>query len=162
MTRKSNDPIKSAARQSKAVRRHGVATSCTECGESRAEALVPRSRPRLCEECYRRRRGSKTTDAHHVAGKANSSIVIEVPANDHRAALSVAQYEWPKATLGNPDGSPILRAAAALRGVADLLIELIVGLIVSAAAFLENLDQQLRNAHGDGWWVGSPVAAWQP
>jgi len=162
MTRKSNDPIKSAARQSKAVRRHGVATSCTECRESRAEALVPRSRPRLCEECYRRRRGSKTTDAHHVAGKANSSIVIEVPANDHRAALSVAQYEWPKVTLENRDGSPVLRAAAALRGVADLLVELIVALIVSAATFLENLDQQLRNAHGDGWWVGSPVAAWQP
>ena len=161
MARKSNDPIKSAARQSKAVRRHGVATSCTKCGESRAEALVPGSRPRLCEECYRRRKGSKTTDAHHIAGKANSPIVIEVPANDHRAALSVAQYEWPKATLQNLEDSPIIRAAAALRGVADLLVELIVGMIRSVAAFLENLDQQLRNTHGDGWWIGSPVAAWQ-
>lgn len=162
MARKSNDPIKSAARQSKADRRHGVATSCTECGESRTEALVPRSRPRLCEECFRRRKGSKITDSHHIAGKANSSIVIEVPANDHRAALSVAQYEWPKATLQNPEGSPIIRAAAALRGVADLLVELIVEMVRSVAAFLENLDQQLRNTHGDRWWIGSSVAGWQP
>jgi hypothetical protein len=51
-------------------------------------------------------------DAHHVAGKANSPITVPVPVNDHRACLSVAQADWPKSTLMNAHGSPLLAAAA--------------------------------------------------
>ena len=164
MARRSTDPIKAAARKSKAQRRVGVGASCThtQCAESRPDALVPRSRPRLCEECYRRLRGKKATDAHHIAGKSNSPVTIEVRANDHRAALSPAQYEWPTATLENRDGSPLLRAAGALRGVCDIIAELFVSLMLGCAAMLEALDAILRQRWGPTWWTGTSLDGWQP
>jgi hypothetical protein len=162
MPRKSNDPIKATTRRSKVERRLGEAQSCAQCGESRLEALVARSRPRLCQECYSQRRGLKKTEAHHIAGKSNSPVTIEVPANVHRAALSVSQYEWPPQTLANPDGSPLLRAAGALRGVADLLVDLIVGLISLCAVGLELIDDVLHDKLGEKWWLGTAVADWRP
>ncbi len=160
--RKTNDPIKAGARKAKAQRRVGAAASCTACGESRPEALVTRSRPRLCEECYRKKRGMKTTDAHHIAGKKNSPITIKVPANDHRASLSTAQYDWPPKTLENVDGSPILRASAALRGGCDIVVELFARLVLACAEFLERVDVFLREKLGETWWAGSEFADWQP
>lgn len=160
--RKLSDPIKSTARQSKAQRRAGEGASCAECGETRPQAIVPRSRPRSCEECYRRRCGMKATDSHHIAGKSNSPITIEVPANTHRAALSVAQHEWPTTTLENRDGSPVIRAAAALRGAGDVLVELIVGLLEMCATLLEALDRWLRDTLGERWWIGTAFEGWQP
>ena len=47
-------------------------------------------------------------DKHHISGKANSDVTILVPVNDHRAQISVDQYDWPKRTLENPEGSPLL------------------------------------------------------
>lgn len=160
--RKSTDPIKAAARRAKGQRRVGQSACCTQCGEKRPEALIPRTRPRLCEECHRRRRGMKTTDHHHVAGKSNSPITIEVPANMHRAVLSPAQYEWPPATLENKDGSPVLSAAAALRCSCDLITELIVRFITLCAAFLETLDGILRERLGHEWWIGTSLDGWAP
>lgn len=59
-------------------------------------------------------------DDHHVFGKANDpTTIVTVPANDHRAELSVAQQDWPKKTPENPDGSPLLAAAARIRGFVD-------------------------------------------
>jgi hypothetical protein len=64
-------------------------------------------------------------DAHHVAGKANSPVTVPVPVNDHRACLSVAQADWPKSTLMNVHGSPLLAAAACVRGFVDMVFYLI-------------------------------------
>jgi hypothetical protein len=162
MARRPSDPIRAAVRRSKVERKLGTSTSCTRCGESRIEALVARSRPRLCEECYRERRGVKRKDEHHIAGKANSPVVIEVPANDHRAVLNQAQYEWPPRTLQNPDGSPILAAAAALRGIADILTELVAHFLHTCAAGLELIDRAVIGHFGDLWWQGTSVADWRP
>ena len=159
--RRSNDPIKAGARKAKAQRRVGQGAACTQCGESRPEALVTRTRPKLCQQCYQRQRGKKITETHHVAGKANSPITIEVPANDHRAALSAAQHEWTPGTLGNADGSSLLRLAAALNGTADIIEELIVRLIRECVAFIEKLDGWLCEKYGL-WWKGSPFDGWQP
>ncbi len=119
-------------------------------------------RPRLCEECYRRLRGKKTTDAHHIAGKSNSPVTIEVRANDHRAALSLAQYNWPPGTLENRDGSPLLCVAALLRGVCDIIVELFVPLMLVCATKLEELDAFFRGRLGPTWWRGTPFDGWQP
>jgi hypothetical protein len=162
MPRKSNDPIKAATRRSKVERRLGEAKSCTQCGESKAEALVARSRPRLCQECYSARRGVKKTEAHHVAGKANSPVTIEVPANVHRGVLSVSQYEWPPMTLRNPDGNPILRMAGAVRGAKDVITDLVAGFLDACAHGLELLADVIREKLGDAWWVGTPIADWCP
>jgi pimeloyl-ACP methyl ester carboxylesterase len=123
MARRSSDPIKAGARRARAQRRVGAGAACTVCGETRAEALVARSRPRLCIQCYERRRGKKSTQGHHVGAKANAPLSVEIPANDHRT-LSDAQYEWPPPTLQNPDGSPLIALAGCLRGIADFIGDL--------------------------------------
>ncbi len=159
--RKSKEPIKTDARKARAHRRVGEGAVCA-CGESRPEALIPGTRPMRCEECSRIKVGRKLTDEHHVAGKANSPVMVALPANDHRAGVSIDQYEWQQRTLENADGSPVLRAAAALRGVVDTFIRLLEMLVESSAIFLEALDVWLRNALGEKWWVGTSLEGWVP
>jgi hypothetical protein len=161
MAQRSNDPIGTAVRKSKTRRRVGQGVICSQCGESRAEALVARSRPKLCMQCYAVRRGKKTTETHHFAGKANSKITVEVPANDHRT-LSDAQYEWPAGVLSNTGASPLLAAAAFLNGTADFIENLIVNGIRYVADFLRRLDTWLRERAGQFWWRGTEFDGWQP
>ena len=78
-------------------------------------------------------------DDHHVAGRANSPITIPVRANDHRAVLSPAQFEWPQDTLENPEGLETLKAAACIRGVADTYDYLANTLLRPVAELLEKL-----------------------
>ncbi len=101
-------------------------------------------------------------EPHHVAGQRNSALTVALPANDHRAILSVNQYDWPARTLQNPDGSPLLAAAAALRGFADLIIYLLNALIYPVAHLLEALDEVLQNERGEQWWKQTPIAQWTP
>src|SRR5437899_8487339 len=97
-------------REAVATRRVGVGARCA-CGEDRAEALIAGSNPTTCAECQRAEKGRTTIDQHHFAGKANHPATIPVPVNEHRAVLSVAQSEWPKSTLTNTEGSPLLAGA---------------------------------------------------
>lgn len=160
MARRSNDPIKTGVRKAKAQRRVGQGASCTQCPEKRAEMLVRSSRPKLCLKCYALKKGKKTTETHHIAGKANSPITVEIPVKDHRT-LSEAQYEWPPETLQNSDGSPLLALAGSLHGVADFVGELIVALIHYLAETAEKIDAWLREKHGM-WWKDGPFDGWQP
>src|SRR5271155_2369537 len=97
------DPGAAHQRKAAAARRFPPNSQCA-CGEMRPEAFVPKSNPVICAACDRTMRGMTTLDNHHVAGQSNSRVTIPVPVNDHRAELSVAQYDWPKRTLENPDG----------------------------------------------------------
>ncbi|MDP9354988.1 MAG: hypothetical protein M3R02_06835 [Chloroflexota bacterium] len=139
--------------------RLGQYARCTGCGEADPRCLQgPRGtgsgdeeRPVLCAECRLAVEGKSRTERHHPAGRANDPIAVPIPANDH-AVLSDAQHDWPMATLRNPDGSPLLAAAAALRGWLDVLrlvVERTVGWI---PAFLEWLDAVLRSQVAERWW----------
>jgi len=161
MPRPSSDPIKKAGRRAKAQRRNGVGAACSNCGKSDPLALVAKSRPKYCYQCYVQIRGRKPTEHHHVAGKGNAAVTVEVPSNDHRAILSEAQREWPTATLENVDGSPLLALAATLRGSADLIGDLITRLLQKCAELAESVDAWLREKHGD-WWRGTQFEGWQP
>lgn len=101
-------------------------------------------------------------DAHHVAGKANSPIVVRVPVNDHRACLSVAQADWPKSTLVNRRGSPLLASAACVRGSVDMVLYLIDRGLPWTADMLETLDELLVAKLGSRWWVGTAIEAFAP
>jgi hypothetical protein len=129
------DPVRTLQRRAQAARRAGQNTRCA-CGETRLEALVIGSKPACCAECRRKKKGQTVMDNHHVAGKANSSVTVSIPVNDHRAVLSVAQYDWPRTTLENPEGCPLLAAAGCIRGFIDILSYLIDRLLRS----LENSD----------------------
>lgn len=137
------DPIRSHARKTIAARRVGE-KACVKCGENRPGTLVPRSRPTICAVCQRREQGQPAFDLHHIAGKKNNAFTVPVNVNDHRAVLSVAQYDWPKSTLRNPSGNELLKAAGSVRGVMDYLDYLKVGLLRPVAERLELLGQEKK------------------
>jgi hypothetical protein len=78
---------------------------------------------------------------------------VTAPVNDHRV-LNGRQLLWPIETLRNPDGSPILIAAAALRGWLDVLWVIIERTVGWIPEFLEQLDAWLRLQLGERWWDG--------
>ncbi len=146
-----HDPIKSWVRTSRAQRRVGQGAICAACQEeNRPFALITGSMPSLCFACDRLARGRRPSEEHHVFGECNSDAVATVPVNDHRAALSVAQYDWPPRTLRNPANSPILRAAAHVRGACDL-IRYVLEQLQLTAEDLEYVDTLLSEIHGPDW-----------
>jgi hypothetical protein len=155
------DPIASHKRKVTATLRVGKDAQCA-CGESRAEALIEGSVPITCGECDRSARGKSTSDNHHPAGDANDPATIPVPVNDHRADLSVAQYDWPRSTLENPKSSPLIAQAARIRGYVDTNAYLIEKLVAPDADLLETLDQFLTKKLGPDWWLGTELERFKP
>jgi len=155
------DPIGTYMRKATAERRVGVDARCA-CGEKRPEALIPQSNPIICAQCNRKIKGQTPLDKHHVAGEANSPVTIPVPVNDHRARLSVDQYDWPKNTLENPDGSPLLAAAAHIRGYSDCTSYLNEKLLAKNPELLELLDAFLREKFGPRWWHNTELERFKP
>ena len=104
------------------------------------------------------KKGGKTiVDSHHVFAKANSPVAIPTPVNDHRAELSVAQYHWPKKTLENRDGSPLLAAAGVVRGFIDYIRYLIEKGLDWVVQMLETADAFLVEQLGPKWWLGTAL-----
>jgi len=144
-----------------AIARRRIGEKRCGCGEARALAFASR-KSKLCSECKRKRRGHKTTDNHHVAGEANNPITIPIPVNDHRAQLNVDQTDWPKETLENPDGSPLLAAAAAIRGFVDTVVYLLEKLLLRHAEILEKVDAYLVRTLGRKWWLKTELRQLAP
>ena len=92
-------------------------------------------------------------DNHHVFGRANSPVTISIPVNDHRAELSIDQYEWPETTLRNPEGCPLLRGAAFIRGFVDIVLYFMRELLLWIAEMLEHLSAFLIERLGRQWWL---------
>src|SRR6185437_4164906 len=118
--------------------------------------------PMICASCQRKEKGRTTVDRHHFAGKANSPVTVSVPVNDHRARLSVAQADWPKATLTNPQGSPLRVAAASVRGFVDTVLYLVEAGLRWVADMLEQLDEYLLKKLGPRWWRGTSIEQFAP
>jgi hypothetical protein len=152
-----SDPIRKYQRKAITARRAGKNTRCG-CGEARLEALVTGSKPTCCAECKRRMKGHAIMDNHHVAGRANSQVTVPIPVNDHRTVLSVAQYDWPRTTLENPQGCPLLAAAGCIRGFIDTILYLINKLLRWLAEMLEALSAFLFERFGQQWWLNTPIA----
>lgn len=163
MSRKpqTRDPIAAHQRKAVATRRFPENAQCA-CGELRPEALITGSSPIVCYECERKKRGKTALDDHHVAGKSNHPITIPVPVNDHRARLSVDQYDWPKETRENSDGSPLLAIAASIRGYSDTTFYLLENLLRMNPETLEELNAFLIEKLGPQWWIGTPMEKYAP
>ena len=155
------DPTEAHRRRSLAARRIGLDAACS-CGEKRPEALIPNVKPTTCAACQRARNARVTIDRHHVFGRANSSTTIPVPVNDHRACLSVAQAKWPKSTLRNAEASPLLGAAACIRGFIDTVLYLIEQGLLWIAEMLEKLDEFLARKLGPQWWLKTEIEQFAP
>ncbi len=144
------DPSAALIRDAVAQRRIGE-KKCV-CGETRPQTFAGR-KSKLCAKCERKKRGHKTTDDHHVAGKANDPITIPVDVNDHRARLSADQMDWPKEPRENSDGSPLLAASGAIRGFVDTVVYLLENLLLKHAEILEKIDAYLIRTLGRKWWL---------
>lgn len=131
------------------------------CGETR-QLTFAGPKAKRCVECERKKKDRKTTDNHHVAGKANDPITISVPVNDHRARLSVDQMDWPKEARENPDGSPLLAAAGAIRGFVDTVVYLLENLLLKHADILEKVDAYLVRTLGRKWWLKTNLKQFAP
>lgn len=155
-----NTRLEQLAREHRKEQRLGGSTSCQLCGEEDLRGLhqINLGSPTegqftvtLCASCHVQLQGKRPTEAHHPAGRANDPFTVLIPATDH-AVLSDAQYDWPRETWRNPEGSPLLVAAASLRGWLDILRLLIERTIGWIPALLEALDAALRKHHGSRWW----------
>lgn len=156
------DPRSAYRREAISARRIGEGNKCA-CGERRPEALIAGSVPVTCAKCNRLRKGQKKTDDHHIAGVANNpTATIAVPVEDHWADLSTAQRDWPKKTLQNPDHSPLLSAAAHIRGFADLIVYLLESFLLWVADVLELLDTMLERKLGKKWWKNTKLQSFEP
>jgi hypothetical protein len=160
--KKERDPIAAFQRQSSAARRIGHGKKCKWCGESRPLALVPGSNPTICAACDRKKSGQSPFDEHHPAGQANHPATVSVWVNDHRAALSTAQYDWPEETWKNPTGSPILAGAACIRGYYDTSEYLLDDVVIRNVTLLERLDRFLTKKLGPNWWRGTEIEEFAP
>ena len=154
------DPGAAYVRAARRKRRLGPDAKCA-CGESRPEALISTSNPVTCQKCDREKKGMTTMDNHHPAGKANSPVTVPIPVNDH-CEMSEAQRDWPKRTLENPEGSPLLAAAGCIRGFKDTVLYLLDELVIWIADMLERLDAHLQQKLGPKWWKRTEIADCPP
>ena len=155
------DQIGAYRRKIVSARHFGLDAACS-CGEKRPEALIPGTKPATCAACQRTALGETIMDKHHFVGRANNPATIPVPVNDHRARLSVAQSDWPKPTLINAQGSPLLAAAGCIRGFIDTVLYLIEEGLLWIADMLEKLDEFLRKELGPQWWQGTEINDFAP
>lgn len=160
--RPPRDPRAAYGREAIAARRAGKGRRCANCGETRPTALIPSSDPTICAKCDRKKRRRKTTDNHHIAGKANNDMTLAIDVNDHRAELSEAQQDWPKKTLENPDRSPLLSGAGHIRGFVDTVAYLMEQVLLWIAEMLELLDTLLEQKLGQGWWKRTKLRRFDP
>ncbi len=124
---------------------------CGHCGEADPIALQGVHPDVVCYECSAQQAGRLRMEEHHPAGRRNNPATVPIPGNDHRV-LSGMQRDWPERTLRNLDGSPLLTAAAAIRGWLDVLWLIVQRTVGPIPALLEALDETLRAKHGDRWW----------
>jgi hypothetical protein len=124
---------------------------CWEACEEICPFMLTGADPEIyCSEHEAIRHGRPWLQAHHPPGQHNDPRTILLPANYH-SVLSELQYRWPRETLRNADGSPLLQAAALTRGLLDVLYVVIV-IASGVPVLLENLDAFLRERLGERWW----------
>jgi hypothetical protein len=136
------------------LRRLGTRTPACRvpgCRETDPFALTGVDPNILCREHDADRRGVNWIEQHHPAGRRNSPLKVPLCANDH-AVLTAEQALWPRETLRNPDSSPLLRAAAVIRGWLEILFLTMDRAVAWIPPFLEQLDRWLREQLGDRWW----------
>jgi hypothetical protein len=123
-----------------------------DCGERDPFALTGSIPDLMCYEHQSQSENRAWVEGHHVAAAANDpDTIAPIPGNDHRV-LSDLQQDWPADTLRNPNTSPLIRAAAAIRGWLDVLWVILTRSVGWIPAALEQLDVLLTGHVGSGWW----------
>jgi len=122
------------------------------CKETDPLALTGTHPSIYCYEHDALYKGRPWLEAHHPSGKANDPTTVKTPGNEHRVLSELQNSTWPRETLRNPDGNPLLKAAAAIRGWLNLLYVVMTRTVGWVPAHLERLDAWLRERIGPDWW----------
>lgn len=145
-------------RREAAYERLGTRTpKCRYCPETDPVVLTGAAPNIVCYQCQAVQAGKPPTEEHHLGGQHNHPFIVPIPANDHRR-LNDMQNDWPRDTLTNPDGSPLIGIVGLLRGAIDVLLLIIKGILVRLPATLEDLNQKLTTYIGPAWWI---TIGWQ-
>jgi hypothetical protein len=130
------------------------------CDETDPAALTGTFPNITCYEHLAERQGRSWTEGDHLAGQHNCPTeIVELPGNDHRAKSDL-MTEWPDRTIRNPDQSPLIRAAATIRGWLEVLRIIIMRAVGWIPPFLERLDAWLTSRVGVTWWK-DPGLGWE-
>lgn len=142
------------ARREKCYQRLGTRKPRCACGETDPFALTGQYPNIHCYECANKAAGRNPIEKHHVIGRHNDpDLIATMPGNAHRILSEMQNVTWPQETLRNPDGSPLLKASAAIRSFLDhlrVLIEYVLGWV---PPFLEGLHEWLVATYGDQYWL---------
>ncbi|MCE5322817.1 hypothetical protein LLG46_05805 [bacterium] len=126
--------------------------ACSKCSETHPAALTGKNPDILCIEHQCMEQERSPVQKHHPSGHHNDpAFTVSIPANDH-ATLTDLQRDWPINTLRNPHGSPLRKAAAAVRGFLDVLRLIIDRIFGWVPDYLESLDNKLTIRIGPEWW----------
>ncbi len=129
--------------------RNPICRFCEETDWRTLEGTVPNI---ICHECAARLAGRTTVEGQHPSGQHNDPEArLPTRGNDH-VMWDRGKRDWPERTLRNPDGSPLLKASAAVRTVLDwfrMILERVLGWVPE---FLEWLDARLVEMVGRLWW----------
>jgi hypothetical protein len=148
---RSKQQLARGIRQNRKERQLGTRSpKCVRCNETNALALTRYDKTIICYEDLQKIKGRKVMEKHHPSGKHNDSATVAIPGNDHRI-LSDRQSDWPEDTLRNPRKSPLIKAAAAIRGWLDVM-DLLVARLAWIAPFLEKVDRYLCEVINPVWW----------
>lgn len=145
----NTNPITTDARHARRARALAPDARCA-CGETDPRCLTVSGDGVQCYACQAHAAGKAATERHHPAGRHNLRETVPMPNNEHRI-LSDMQQDWPTTTLRNPHRSPLLQAAAVIRGWRDVLILIVERTIGWVPPFLEALDAWLSVQLGDRW-----------
>ena len=150
-------------RQERAYQRLDTRTprcSVEGCDERDPAALTGAEPTVVCYEHLAQAEGRSWSEGDHLAGQHNDPTpVIDLPGNDHRVKSDL-MADWPETTIRNPSRSPLIRAAATIRGWLDVLWVIITRGVGWIPEFLERLDAWLTRLHGDRWWT-DPDLGWE-
>ncbi len=134
--------------------------SVAGCDETDPSALTGAEPDIVCYEHLAERHGRSWTEGDHLAGQHNEPTeIIELPGNDHRVKSDLME-DWPDRTIRNPNHSPLIRAAATIRGWLDVLRIIIMRAVGWIPPFLERLDAWLTGTIGEAWWK-DPGLGWE-
>lgn len=121
------------------------------CPERDPRALTGAYPAILCAEHRAEADGRRSIEEHHVAGQHNSPATAWLPANRHAVLTFKQQTAWPTELLRNPDGDPLLRLEAGIRGSRETITEIVDGILAPTEAELRDHRDFLAATFGPDW-----------
>lgn len=129
------------------------------CDETDPRALIGAYPRVLCAEHQADAEGDAWLEGHHVAGRHNDPTEVWLPANWHAIMTSEQQTAWPRELLRNPDGDPLLRTIARVRGSRETIGTILERALAPIEREDADLHDYLDERLGPGWVAG--FAAWR-